>query len=216
MTMPFILFDFDGTIADSIHLGLKIANSLAPSLGIKELSEEEFATVRTMSIPKALKWLKIPFYMLPKAIPLALVEYRHLIHELDPFPGIREMLDELKSMGCRMALLSSNSRENVTHFLEHHDLHHFDWVEGTSGILKKHSSLRKQIKKHKLSKHEVIYVGDEIRDIIAAHKCGLKIISVSWGFHTTDLLAGKDPDFLVDNPRQIVELIRQTSTDNKR
>jgi phosphoglycolate phosphatase len=206
---PFLLFDFDGTIADSIHLGLKIANSLAPEFGINQLSDEEFAIVRTMSIPKALKWLKIPLRKLPKAIPHALAEYRHLIHELEPYPGIHEMLDELTALGCRVALLSSNSRENVQHFLEQHQLHHFDWVEGTSGILKKHSSIRKQIKKHKLRKDEVIYVGDEIRDIIAAHKCGLKIVSVSWGFHTTDLLAGQNPDYLVDKPSQIVDVVRQ-------
>jgi phosphoglycolate phosphatase len=58
----------------------------------------------------------------------------------------------------------------------------------------------------------VIYVGDEIRDIIAAHKCGIRIISVSWGFHTVDLLASKNPDYLVDNPRQIVQLMRSISS----
>lgn len=209
MKLPFLLFDFDGTIADSIHLGLKIANSLAPQFGIKELSEEDFAIVRTMSIPKALKQLKIPFHKLPKAIPLALAEYRHLIHELEPFPGIPQMLDQLAGLGCRMALLSSNSRENVLHFLDHHNLHYFEWIEGTSGILKKHGSIKKQMKKHGLKKENLIYVGDEVRDVIAAHKCGLKIVSVSWGFHTTDLLAGKNPDYLVDKPSQIVDVVRQ-------
>jgi len=209
---PFLLFDFDGTIADSIHLGFKIANSLAPKFGIKELSEDEFAIVRTMSIPKALKWLKIPLRKLPKAIPQALAEYRHLIHELEPYPGVLQMLDELSALGCGMALLSSNSRENVQHFLQHHNLHHFEWIEGTSGILNKHGSIKKQMKKHGLKKENLIYVGDEIRDIVAAHKCGLKIISVSWGFHSIALLAGKDPDYLVDKPLQIVEVVRQVLT----
>ncbi|MCB5279099.1 MAG: HAD-IA family hydrolase [Candidatus Cloacimonetes bacterium] len=209
MSLPFLLFDFDGTIADSIHLGLKIANHLAPRFGLDTLSEEDFAKVRSMSIPKALKYLKIPVYKLPKLIPTALIEYRHLIHELEPFVGIREMLQELNSMQCPMALLSSNSNENVWYFLQHHHLNHFNWVEGTSGILKKHNSIRKQLKKHKLKSDNVIYVGDEIRDIIAAHKCGLRIISVSWGFHTTDLLVQKDPDYLVDKPYQIVEVVKK-------
>jgi len=204
---PFILFDFDGTLADSIGLGLEIANKLAPRFGIEPLSKEVFDLVRTMSIPKALKTLKIPFYKVPKAISLALVEYRHLIHELHPFEGIHEMLAELKNLGFRMALLSSNSKENLDHFIHQHDLGYFDWVEGTSGILKKHSSIRKQLKKHNLRTENVIYVGDEIRDIIAAHKCGLKIISVSWGFHTVELLSSKNPDYLVDKPSQIVQLL---------
>lgn len=208
MSCPFLLFDFDGTLADSICLGMRIANNLAPQFGVEPLSEEQFARVRTMSIPKALKMLNIPFYKVPKAIGLALVEYRHLIHELKPISGIPEMLKELKDMGCPMALLTSNTQENVNHFLDNHELHYFDWIEGTSGILKKHSSIRKQIKKHQLEKKNVIYVGDEIRDIIAAKKSGIRVISVSWGFHTTELLSSHNPDFLIENPQQIVELMK--------
>lgn len=205
---PFLLFDFDGTLADSIGLGMQIANQLAPQFGIKPLSKEDFDKLRNLSIPKALKTLKIPFYKVPKAISLALLEYRHLVHELHPFPGIHDMLEELRGMDCRMALLSSNTKENVTHFLEQHDLNFFDWVEGTSGILKKHSSIRKQLKKHNLKPENVIYVGDEVRDVIAAHKCGLKIISVSWGFHTVELLSSQNPDYLVETPQQIVQIVR--------
>lgn len=215
MSCPFLLFDFDGTLADSIHLGMKIANNLAPQFDIKPLSEAQFAQVRTMSIPKALKMLNIPFYKVPKAIALALVEYRQLIHELEPFAGIPEMLKELKELGCHMALLTSNTGENVKHFLDQHELHYFDWIEGTSGILKKHSSIRKQIKKHKLEKRNVIYVGDEIRDIAAANKSGIRVISVSWGFHTTELLSSHDPDYLVEKPSEIVGLIKALSKPRK-
>ncbi len=215
MNRPFLLFDFDGTLADSINMGLRIANNLAPEFGIEPLTEEQFAQARTMSIPKALKMFKIPLYKVPKAITMALAEYRHVIHELEPFAGIPEMLKELKELGCHMALLSSNTGENVRHFLDQHELDYFDWVEGTSGILKKHSSIRKQIKKHKLDKRNVIYVGDEIRDIIAAKKSSIRIISVSWGFHDVALLKRHDPDYLVEKPQEIVELIKALAISRK-
>nr|MDK2851053.1 phosphoglycolate phosphatase [Candidatus Cloacimonadota bacterium] len=204
-----LLFDFDGTLADSIHLGLNIANKIAPEFGIEPLTEKQFEEVRSMSIPKALKYLKIPFYKVPKAIALALVEYRHRIHELEPYPGIDTMLCDLRKLGCELALISSNTSENVSYFIEHHSLHYFNWIEGTSGILKKHSSIRKQMKKHKLTKENVIYVGDEIRDVIAAKKCGIRVISVTWGFHTQELLSSKDPDYLVDNPSQITNIVQK-------
>jgi phosphoglycolate phosphatase len=203
-----LLFDFDGTLADSIHLGLNIANKLAPDFGIDPLNEEQFDKVRSLSIPKALKYLKIPFYKVPKAIAMALVEYRHQIHELEPYPGTDAMLQDLRDMGCELALLTSNTSENVSHFIEQHSLNYFNWIEGTSGMLKKHSSIRKQMKKHKLTRENVIYVGDEIRDVIAAKKCGIRVISVTWGFHTTELLSSKDPDYLVDSPAQIVSIIQ--------
>ncbi|MCK9557279.1 MAG: HAD-IA family hydrolase [Candidatus Cloacimonetes bacterium] len=208
MKPPFLLFDFDGTIADSIHLLLKIAHIVAPRFGLKQMNDEDFTKIRSMTIPQAIRYLRIPIYKIPRLISMALVEYRHLVHELEPYEGIREMLEELRSMGCEMALLSSNSSENLRHFLEQHKLNYFNWVEGTSGILNKHNSIKKQIRKHALSKNKLIYVGDEIRDIVAARKSGLRIISVSWGFHTTDLLAGRDPDYLVDNPTQIVGLMK--------
>ncbi len=208
MKTPFLLFDFDGTIADSIHLGLKIANNMAPDFGLEPISEEKFAQVRSMSIPKALKLLKIPFYKVPKAVTRALSEYRHLIHELEPVAGIPEMLRELRDLQCPMALLTSNTQENVRHFLTQHELDYFDWIEGTSGMLKKHSSIRKQMKKHSLRKENVLYVGDEIRDVTAAKKSGIRVISVSWGFHTTDLLSSHDPDYLVEKPQEIVQVVK--------
>ncbi len=208
MNCPTLLFDFDGTLADSIHLALRIANKLAPDFGVKPLTEEQFALVRNMSIPKALKYIKIPFYKVPRAITLALVEYRHLVHELEPIPGIPQMLKDLGELNCPMALLTSNTSENVKHFIKQHELDYFDWIEGTSGILKKHSSIRKQIKKHNLDKDNLIYVGDEIRDVVAAKKSGIRVISVTWGFHPADLLSSKDPDYLVDKPSQIVQIIK--------
>lgn len=203
---PFLLFDFDGTIADSVLLGWKIANIVAPRLGHEPFTEEEFALFRSQPMHKVLKFLHIPFYKLPKAITMALVEYRHLVHELQPCEGITKMLDDLKSLDIPLALLSSNSGENLRLFLDGYNLHAFDWVEGTSGILKKSSRIRAQLKKHKLDPEQVIYIGDEIRDIDAAHKCGLKVIAVTWGLHTKELLSSHNPDFLVDSPSDIVKI----------
>ena len=79
---PFLLFDFDGTIADSIHLGLSIANELAEEFGLSKIDDAQFQILRSMSIPKALRELKIPLYKVPKLIPRVLAEYRHQIQTL--------------------------------------------------------------------------------------------------------------------------------------
>lgn len=206
---PFLLFDFDGTLADSFGFGVEIVNRLAPQLGLREFTAEDIETARSMSIPKALQTLKIPLFKVSRAIPMILSEFRHHVGEMQSFEGIREMLNELQNMGIQMALLSSNSQENLERFIEHHHLYYFEWIEGTSGILNKQRSIRRLLKKHDLAPENVIYVGDEIRDIVASHKCGLRIIAVSWGYNTMELLTSKDPDYLVDKPSQIVEIIRQ-------
>ncbi len=206
---PFLLFDFDGTIADSFHLGITIANRLAPEYGLKQFSEDDFKRFRSLPMHKVLKEFRIPFYKIPGAIKQALHEYHHLLDGLEPCSGVLEMLSALKAMQIPMALLSSNNRDNLMFFLQRYQIDAFDWVEGTSGILKKANRICQQLKKHGLKPSEVVYIGDEVRDIEAAKKCGIKMVAVSWGFQTTDLLCSHTPDYLVHSPQQIVDLAIQ-------
>ncbi|PKN73825.1 MAG: hypothetical protein CVU50_01165 [Candidatus Cloacimonetes bacterium HGW-Cloacimonetes-3] len=207
---PFLLFDFDGTIADSIHLGWKIANIIAPKFGHEKFSPEQFEHFRSLTLPKLLKELHIPIYKLPLAIRLALAEYRHLINELEPCVGIVPMLAQLTEMQIPMALLSSNTGENLSLFLKRLEIDAFLWVDGTSGILRKQHRIKQQIKKHKLNPKQVIYIGDETRDIDAAKHCGLKVIAVTWGFHTPELLISHNPDYLVNSPDEIVKIVSKS------
>ena len=204
---PFLLFDFDGTIADSISLGWKIANVLAPQFGHEPFTAEDFAKFRSQPLHRVLKELKIPFYKIPHAITLALAEYRHLASELEPCKGILPMLATLQELKVPMALLSSNTGENLQLFLARLQIDAFDWVEGTAGVLKKTHRIKQQLKKHNLNPHNVIYIGDETRDIDAAQKCGMRVIAVTWGFHTTELLCKHNPDYLVNTPAEIVQIV---------
>jgi len=204
---PYLLFDFDGTLADSFGLGLKIYNQHAVQHHLEPVSDELFQKLRGIPTHKAIRLLKIPFYRIPKLIPLFLKEYRDIIHHLKPFPDIHKLLESLHQQNIGMALLTSNTVDNVQHFLELHNLEYFDWVEHSSGLFKKQHTIAHQIKKHSLQSSEVIYIGDETRDIIAAHKCGIRIISVTWGLHTSELLASFRPDFIADNPQEIKDIV---------
>ncbi len=206
---PYLLFDFDGTIADSFGLGLEIINKLAPKYNLKPFTPDQVAEFRSIPTHKAIKQMKIPFYKLPVLIPVFLHEFKHVLPHLEPFEGIRECLTALKEAGFSMALLTSNSRDNVVSFLDNHDLNCFDWIEGGSGLFNKQVTIKKQIHKHKLNKDSLFYVGDETRDIIAAKKTGIKIISVTWGFHTPVNLASYEPDFMADKPMDIFHYISQ-------
>ncbi len=56
-------------------------------------------------------------------------------------------------------------------------------------------------------RQEVIYVGDETRDIEAAKKTKIRAISVSWGFNSPEILAAHNPDFLIHQPRELIAVI---------
>ncbi|MCB5223654.1 MAG: HAD-IA family hydrolase [Candidatus Cloacimonadaceae bacterium] len=204
---PTLICDFDGTLADSISAILDIINNLAPRYGFRGLDHEHFEKLRDLPFRKAAREMDFPIWKLGQAITLVLQEYRHIIHSLKPYPGIVSALKELSSGGIGLGLVSSNNTDNLHSFLSHHNIGCFDWVEGTHGILRKHRSIKDQIKKHGLKKENTLYIGDEVRDIKAARRSGIKVISVTWGLHSRQNLQKHKPDWLIDHPEELLDLI---------
>ncbi|HAN41213.1 MAG TPA: hypothetical protein DCQ12_04795 [Candidatus Cloacimonas sp.] len=209
MKAPYLLFDFDGTIADSITPLFHMLNKMAPEIGVRPVSWEEFDRLRDLTPRQILKELKIPLFKMPRLVRMVLEEYRHIISHLQPCEGILELLSELKQRQISHALLSSNDDQNLAAFLTQYQIDSFAWVEGTEGVLNKSSYLKKQIRKHKLQQYDLYYIGDEIRDIEAARSNKIKSIAVSWGLHSHRHLQKQQPDYLVDKPSEILNIMKQ-------
>ncbi|HOG31674.1 MAG TPA: HAD-IA family hydrolase [Candidatus Syntrophosphaera sp.] len=204
---PTLICDFDGTVADSIAMILELINQLAPRYGYRTISPELFEQVRDLPLPKACRAVKFPLHKLGHAIAVVLHEYRKMIPDLEPCPDVVPMLEKLKGQGISLGLISSNHTENLLAWLEHNQIGCFDWVEGTSGILRKHRSIRARIRAHNLDRERVVYLGDEVRDIKAARRNRLKIVSVSWGLHSKSNLLKHNPDRVVNEPHELMEII---------
>jgi phosphoglycolate phosphatase len=114
---------------------------------------------------------------------------------------------ELKKAGFRLGILTSNSKENVQSFLMNNQLDIFDSIYSGASVFGKSKVIKTAIKKGKFSSHEVVYVGDETRDVDAARSAGVRIISVSWGFNTKEVLQKQNPDFLIDHPSELPALL---------
>ena len=63
------------------------------------------------------------------------------------------------------------------------------------------------MKINKLTPEEVIYVGDETRDIEASKTIPIKVIAVSWGFNSAEALAKQNPDFLIQKPSELLKVM---------
>ncbi len=213
MKSPYLLFDFDGTIADSIHPLFEMLNKMAPEIGVQPVTWDEFDRLRDLTPRQILRELKLPLFKMPRLISMVLEEYMHIISHLKPCEGILELLSELKQRQIRHALLSSNDDQNLAAFLTQYQIDSFAWVEGTEGVLNKSSYLRKQIRKHKLGQYDLYYIGDEIRDIEAARRNKIKSIAVSWGLHSHQHLQKQQPNYLVDKPSEILDIMNQTAID---
>jgi len=202
-----LIFDFDGTIADTLAAVVRLANRHHEELGIPRLDEAEVEAMRGMTSRAILKKFRIPLVKLPKLALKYQKEFHQEIDKLGLFPGIRELLMDLKAFGVKLGILTSNSQENVRKFLDARGLDVFDFIHSESNLFGKTRALRHLLKEEVGGQDEVMYVGDEVRDIEACRKADVPVIAVSWGFQRRDFLAGQDPTYLVDSPDEILQIV---------
>ncbi len=210
--IKYVIFDFDGTIADTLPFSFQKFLEVAKLLHINDLSDREIIKeIRSKSYQDLLKgsfkraWLKLPFVI--DLIKSSQLELEKEIKNIKFFPGIKKFLFDLKKEGYKLAIISSNRVENIHKFIKHNDLDVFDFVHGKTDLFGKAGYLGKFLNDFKLEKSEVIYVGDEIRDVEACKKIGIKIIGVSWGLHTIEALKKSGVDYIVKKPEEIFKIL---------
>lgn len=202
-----VIFDFDGTIADTMAAIVRLANKYNAELGIPPLDREEIEAMRGMSSRAILKKHRIPLTKLPYLMIHYQKELGREIDKLGLFPGIREVLLELKALGVKLGILTSNSEENVEKFLQARELDMFDFIHSEVNFFGKTRALKHVLKEEDVDREDVIYVGDEARDIDACRKAKVPVIAVSWGFQRREFLAGRGPNYIVDSPDEILEIV---------
>jgi HAD superfamily hydrolase (TIGR01662 family) len=206
MNKKVIIFDFDGTLADSFSEVVKIYRMLSREYGLGEVKEEDIPNLRKISSRDFIKKFNFSLWRLPFLLRRGKKEFYKIMPAISLFPGIREMLAELKAKGCVLGILSSNSEENIKKFLSNNQVEAFDFIHAENNLFGKDKALKRIIKKYKFDSEDVFYVGDETRDIEAAKKCGIKMISVSWGFNDREILKKYNPDYLIDSPKELIKI----------
>jgi HAD superfamily hydrolase (TIGR01509 family) len=202
-----IIFDFDGTLADTIDILLSITNRLSAEFGFKSATKEELAQLSNLTAWQILKYSGISIFKFPLLIRKLKAELRSEIPTIQLFSGIKEVLLELKKLGFQLGIITSNSRENVLVLLEINGLQDSFTFIYSGSTFGKHKVINRWLKREQINPEQVIYVGDEVRDIDAAKKTGIKIIAVGWGFNSLEALAAHNPDFLIERPQELIEIM---------
>lgn len=201
-----LLFDFDGTIADSFENFLQIAEVLAKKYGFPTISRDEVEKLRSEDARSLIKKLNIPFYKIPFLARDMKKMQKDTMSQIHPIEGLPEVLQELKKISYTMNVLTSNGEENVRLFLKNNSLDIFDHIYAEAGIFGKDAMIKKFLKMHHLQKEDILYIGDEIRDIHACKKAAIKIISVTWGFNSKEGLIKNSPDYLAETPSDLLKI----------
>lgn len=209
--MKVILFDFDGTLVDSVEVGVAITNRLAIEFGFSPFSDAELQRLKTLGSREALKQSRIPLYKIPFLIRRFSQELNREIPDLNLFPEMKDTLLELKKQGYVLGIVSTNSVKNIQDFLRIQALvSTFDYIAASYTLFGKSRLIRRMMRQHNLHPSQVFYVGDETRDIEAARKSGVAAIAVTWGLNAPEVLATYHPDFLIHHPKELLKVVKMS------
>ncbi|HEX8530670.1 MAG TPA: HAD hydrolase-like protein [Cytophagales bacterium] len=208
-----VLFDFDGTLADSKEMALAILNRLAEKHAFRKIAPEDIEALRRLSIVERCRWLGVPLYKIPLLSIEARGLYKSALPQLQPFPGIRELLAALGQRGYGLSVLSSNSEGNIRAFLHRNGIEAIRTVVGSSALFGKDAAIKRFLKTHRLGSSQVIYVGDEERDVTACRKCAIPVIWVGWGYDAPEAVRPAQPDYTVQAPAEILSILPSAGHD---
>lgn len=193
-----IIFDFDGVLADTQHLAFKIIERLANSRKVSKPSNE---FIRTNEPRVIMQSLKIKWWELPYIAYITRKWGAEISPEITLFPWSHTLLNTAESLFDNVWIVSSNDQERIIRAFSIAGIN-FDRkrIVANIGFLTKSKYLKKIVNKQNLNPSYVIYVGDESRDITAAHKAGIKCLSVGWGFQDAKFLNDLNPGYVLEDP----------------
>jgi phosphoglycolate phosphatase len=202
-----VLFDFDGTLADSFPWFIGVLNGVAARYGFRPVQPEECERLRGCDARELLRHLRVPAWKLPFIA-------RHMrslmardIDGIPPFDGVPALLRALHQRGVVIAVVSSNSQENIRRVLGPELSSLIAHYACGASLFGKPAKFRALLRRTGAAPAEVIAIGDETRDIDAARSVGVACGAVVWGYARGDALAARRPDFLFERVERIADAL---------
>lgn len=205
--MTTIIFDFDGTLADSMPLFMQAWNTYAAQFNYLPVSEKDLAASRNLTIQQRAKKYGFPMHKIPVILPKVYQYFKTHMNEVALFDGIKEMLEALAHNGYRIVIISSNAKENIELFLKQEGIESVSQVLTSSRIFGKDTVIRKYMKQQNVTAEQLLYVGDEVRDIVACNKVAVPFAWVSWGLDGFELIEKERPKFVVHTPQELLDAL---------
>ena len=194
-----VLFDLDGTLADTLPLCILAFRKAIEPLINRSLSDQEIIATFGPSEEGTIMALAPKHY--EQGLESYLSYYRQL-HPMcpEPFDGIKAIMNDLQSQGLFMGLVTGKGQGSTNISLDQFGLRgYFSFVEtGWQHGPRKATAIRNILNQHQtVPKQSVIYVGESPSDIEASKEVGIPVVAAAWADTAdADTLKSLKPDQL--------------------
>lgn len=202
-----VIFDFDGTLADSAAWFFAVINDVARRYRFRETTPEEREALRSMSTREILRALEISSWKLPFVARHMRRRVSRHIEEIPAFPWVDALFERLTSEGVVIAIVSSNTEPNIVKVLGAATAGRVRAFGGGASLFGKAKKFERMVKRLGFAPQDVVSVGDEVRDIQAARQVGMGTIAVSWGLASERALRAARPDAVVSSVEELAALL---------
>lgn len=205
----YLIFDFDGTLADTGAIQVEAFNRIHARFDLPKFTKKELLKFKSSSMKDIVKEYRIGPVKLIKIAQAVNQEAGSLIKQANFYPGIKEILLSLKE-NYTLGILSSNQLSNIENFFNNQNLSLasvFAFWHCEKQLFGKDKALKALMKKHQINPVEVLYFGDQVRDVEACQRADVAVAAVSWGFANEELLASAQANFLLNHPSEIIDLL---------
>jgi phosphoglycolate phosphatase len=200
-----VIFDFDGTLADTMPWFIQGMAETTKRLGLRPIDADDLEMLRGLTGREIIKHLGIPMWKIPQMIGHVRQIITENVREMRLFPGVAELLRRLVKSGLVISIVSSNSEENVRAILGSDTAKLVTVYECGASLFGKAEKFKRVLKLTGFDRASALCVGDEIRDFEAAQKARIPFGAVSWGYTHRHALEAMGPAVLFTRPEQIDE-----------
>jgi phosphoglycolate phosphatase len=199
MKYEHIIFDFNGTLVNSSELMHEILNGLIQKSRFKCLIAKDFETSQKLPLIKKIKMLIFSIKYQPRFLRI----FNTRLSELEFADGAKAMLTFLNEKEQPFSILSSNSSDMIVQFFQLHGIQ-VGSVFKSQWLLGKKLAIKKFMKQKSCNAENMLYIGDEKRDIEVCNKLGVDIIFVKWGFDAGEDISRYDVKAVVQTPEELI------------
>lgn len=209
MKYRLVIFDFDGTLANSFPWFVSVVNQVADRYRFRRVAAHEVETLRGYDARSLMRHLGVSWWKMPLIARHVRKLMAQNIDQITLFDGVSDLLKRLHADGVTLAVVSSNSKSNVLKVLGPENAALISHFACGVSLFGKQAKFREILEKTGISPQETLCIGDETRDILAAKRENLAFGAVTWGFATVEALSAHGPTQLFSRVDGILEAVVQ-------